>query len=197
MSQAETFVTQDELLRTSYGMIALTSVFAVTRVAIRVYRPKAWAMEDFFIVLAFILYLTLTTLYIIVTPILFRLSAFASGAAPPYPGLKDDSYKILKIFFATTELFWFTLWSVKFSLLALYKRLLVGLNSGYVKLWWAVVVFCVLVSVWVSLSQKVKLTCWIVAYRMHRFEYQILPQHARLVDARRMQYSTRYTRTDH
>lgn len=141
------YVTQEQLLNTSYAMIALTSVFAIARVATRVLRPKKLATEDYLVFLSFVLFIAMSTMYIVVTPAMFRISAVTSGAVPPYATMLVDALFIIKIFFANTMIFWFLLWTVKFSLLALYKRLMVGVdNKIYIKIWWGVLVFCILVS---------------------------------------------------
>ena len=48
-----------------------------------------------------------------------------------------------KLQFTFVMFFWTCLWSIKGSLLIFYRRLLLGVN-GYMKWWWAVVVFCIL-----------------------------------------------------
>ncbi|KAF1962118.1 hypothetical protein CC80DRAFT_531090 [Byssothecium circinans] len=62
----------------------------------------------------------------------------------PYTTMMDDALFLRNILFANSMMFWFVLWTVKFSLLALYRRLVVGLGAAYVRLWRIVLVFCVL-----------------------------------------------------
>jgi magnesium-transporting ATPase (P-type) len=145
MSSTQNYVTSSHLLSTSYAMMALTSMFVLARIAVQILHPKKLAPEDYLIYLAYVLYVVMSVLYILVTPPMYRLSDFISGKSPVYPLLMDDSMFIIKAFFANTMIFWCVLWMVKFSLLALYKRLLVGLHIVYIKIWWGVVCFCVLV----------------------------------------------------
>jgi hypothetical protein len=141
------YVTQEQLLNTSYAMIALTSAFAIARVAIRVVRPKKLAIEDLLVFLSFIFFIAMSVLYIVATPAIFKISQVTTGAVPAYALLLEDARFVTKIFFANAIIFWFLLWTVKFSLLALYKRLFVGVeNLMYIKVWWGVLVFCILVS---------------------------------------------------
>ena len=140
------YVTQAQLLSTTYAVIVITSLVAIARVVTRVLRPKAWGAEDILVYLAFVFYIAMSVMYIVVTPAMFRVADVTNGAIPPYATLLDDALFLTEIFFANTMIFWFVLWSVKFSLLALYKRLMDGLHNVYVKVWWAVLVFCVLVS---------------------------------------------------
>jgi hypothetical protein len=41
--------------------------------------------------------------------------------------------------------YWTCLWFVKFSLLALYKKLLSGMPKKYLYIWWGTLIFCVVV----------------------------------------------------
>ncbi|KAF2867042.1 hypothetical protein BDV95DRAFT_446823, partial [Massariosphaeria phaeospora] len=143
MSSTENYVTQASLLDTTYAMIALTSTFMVARISIQVLHPKKLAAEDYLIYLAYILYIIMAVLYILVTPTIYKTSAVTAGRIPPYATIMADYLFIIKIFFVNTEVFWLVLWSVKFSLLAFYRRLLAGLHTVYIKLWWGVLVFCI------------------------------------------------------
>ena len=66
--------------------------------------------EDYIIAFAYALFLATTILYIVVTPTMYRISDVISGKVPPYAELLDDSLFLIKVFFANTMLFWFTLW---------------------------------------------------------------------------------------
>jgi hypothetical protein len=146
MSSTQNYVSKEQLLSTSYAMIALTSIVALSRVGIQVFRARKMMLEDYLIFFAYILFITMTAMYIAVTPALYRISDVTSGKAPFYPKLLDDSLFLIKVFFANTMIFWFVLWTVKFSLLALYRRLTIGLNKTYMMVWWGIVSFCVIVS---------------------------------------------------
>jgi hypothetical protein len=128
-------------------MLTLTSVVVIARIVTTQFvRPQRWLSQDAIIYFAYALYIVMAVLYIVVTPILFRLTAVGEQRMRPYPTLKDDHKLMVKIFFVNTMLFWFVLWTVKLSFLILYKRLMEGLHNVYIKLWWAVVVFWFLVS---------------------------------------------------
>jgi hypothetical protein len=55
-------------------------------------------------------------------------------------------HDVFKCFFAAHCMFWATLWLIKFSLLFVYRRLLVGVYKGYSIVWRAIVAICLLVS---------------------------------------------------
>ena len=110
MSSSQNYVTADMLLRTAYAMIAVTTLVFVARTATRIWRPKPLAAEDYILLLAYLLFLSTTITYIVVTPYMYRISDVTLGKAPPYAEILDDSLFMIKIFFANTMLFWFALW---------------------------------------------------------------------------------------
>ncbi|ETN43879.1 uncharacterized protein HMPREF1541_11010 [Cyphellophora europaea CBS 101466] len=143
MSSSQNYVTSGLLLRTAYAMIATTTLVFVGRAATRIWRPKRIMAEDYILLLAYLFFLSTTILYIVVTPTMYRVSDVVAGKIPPYAELADDSLFMIKIFFANSMMFWFTLWSVKFAFLALYYRLMTGIKR-YMQLWWGVLAFSVL-----------------------------------------------------
>ncbi|KAH7068017.1 hypothetical protein BKA63DRAFT_104029 [Paraphoma chrysanthemicola] len=141
MSSRQNYITEDHLLNTIYGMLTLTTVFVIARtLTTQVLRPKRWLPQDAIIYVAYILYIILAVLYIVVTPILFRLTAVGEKRMKPYPTLRDEHKLMVRIFFVNTMFFWLVLWTVKLSFLMLYRRLIEGLHNIYIKLWWASVV---------------------------------------------------------
>ena len=142
---AQNYISLDVLLNCCYSMIGVVSGFAITRIGIRITRPKALAAEDALVLLAYLTFLVSTTLYIKISANIFRVSAVINGTTLPYPELPQDAMEQIRTFFATTLLFWCTLWLVKASLLSLYWRLLQP-SRLYRKFWWAVVVFCAVVN---------------------------------------------------
>jgi hypothetical protein len=148
---SSSYVTPRSLRATGFTMIAITTIIAGARLVMAVARPKKAGWDDFWLLLAYLFFLTVSILYIVVIPVMFRLEALAAGKIDVYPTVLDDSLFIQKIFFVTTSGLWFTLWSVKFSLMALYKRLMTGLRL-YIRIWWVVIVLCFIVRA----SQKIR-----------------------------------------
>lgn len=89
--------------------------------------------------------MVVTGVYINKTILLFRLLAVQEGRLAPYPSILQDGLDAQKTFFFTSPGLWLTLWSIKFSLLAFYKRIMAGVRL-YLTLWWVVLGYCVLVS---------------------------------------------------
>jgi len=108
-------------------------------------RAKKLQPEDLLIIAAYVFFMVLTILYIVVAGPLFRITKVGIGKAPQYPEMMEDYRFMLKLFFCNTMFLWLTLWCVKFSLLALYRKLMSGLQA-YVRLWWAVSIFCAVVG---------------------------------------------------
>jgi len=147
MAAQQNYITEDQLVRTTYAMLTLATVVVLARiVTIQLVRPKRWLPQDLFIYFAYVVYLVMAILYIVVAPIIYRLSAVTEGRREPYAALPDEVMFMIKIFFCNTLLFWVVLWTVKMSFLMLYRKLMEGLQDVYIKLWWALVVFWFLVS---------------------------------------------------
>jgi hypothetical protein len=138
-------ITQHELLRTNVAMLVLTTFFILSRATIHAKRRKTVELSDIFIYSAYILYIALWSCYIIVIPPMFRVYAVIGQETAPYPAMMQDAAIMLRLITAGQMCFYTLLLAAKLSLLTLYWKLLVGLPSVYQKIWWGIVVFCVLV----------------------------------------------------
>lgn len=119
-------------------MMMLASLLAAARLIVSMIRPKQFQWEDGWLLAAYAFFMTIAILYQIVAPTMFRLEALVKGETEPYLTIAKDSLFLQKIFFVVTSGLWFTLWCVKASLLALYKRLMAGVKR-YIIVWWIVV----------------------------------------------------------
>ncbi|KAK2768273.1 hypothetical protein FQN54_000126 [Arachnomyces sp. PD_36] len=134
------YITAEKLTTTGYTFIGVTSAFCISRFSLRLWRAAGFQMDDLFMLLAWLFFLGLAINYIVITPILYRVTAVQMGEEMLYVDLEDDALLMIKIFFANTMLFWFSLWSVKISLLFLYRRLMKGLPQ-LMRWWWVVMGF--------------------------------------------------------
>jgi len=82
-------------------------------------------------------------LYLDLLPRLQRIMLVEDGKQAPYAAIDIDIVTSLKEVLCIQVLFWATLWSVKLSLLFMFKKLTTGLPL-YNKIWWGVLVFSVL-----------------------------------------------------
>lgn len=135
----------DTIKGTGIALIVLTSLVLGARFAGSIQRFSDLKAEDYFLLIGYLFFLTLSILYIYIAPVILRLAALGAGKIGPYATYLEDARELQVVFFVTTSAFWLCLWMIKFSLLAMYKRLLVGRN--YIIAWWVIVGFCVLVSV--------------------------------------------------
>ncbi|KAK7547085.1 hypothetical protein BKA81DRAFT_331784 [Phyllosticta paracitricarpa] len=140
-SATQNYITAEDLRHTGIAFLVLTTTVVIARFALRVWKKKPLQIEDVLVFISYLFFLALTTCYIAVTPYMFRVYAVSEGKMERYDGLEDEAKIVIKIFFCSSMLLWCTLWSVKFSLLALYRRLMNGLKA-YITLWWCLVIFC-------------------------------------------------------
>ncbi|KAJ5145519.1 uncharacterized protein N7515_000083 [Penicillium bovifimosum] len=136
--------------RTGIALIVLTSVVIGIRFIGSIRSLKDLRAEDYLLFVAYLFFLTLSILYIYIAPVIFRLAAVGSGSIPPYATFMEDAEKLQITFFVTTSSLWLTLWMTKFSLLAMYKRLLVG--KQYLLAWWIITGACTLFIIGCILS---------------------------------------------
>ncbi|KAJ5827592.1 hypothetical protein N7447_004355 [Penicillium robsamsonii] len=139
---------------TGIGLIVLTSLVIVIRFAGSIRSFKDLKAEDYLLIVAYIFFLELSILYIYISPVILRLADVGAGRIAPYATISDDGLKLQTVFFVTTSSLWICLWMIKFSLLTMYKRLLVG--KKYIIAWWVIMGSCVLfiigciISSWLS-----------------------------------------------
>lgn len=128
---------------TGIALIVLTSLVVFARFVGSISRIKDIKPEDCLILVAYLFFLELSILYIYIAPSIFRLASLEAGLIPYYPTVLQDSVRLQIVFFVTTSSLWICLWMVKFSLLSMYKRLLVG--KTYIVVWWIITASCALV----------------------------------------------------
>lgn len=143
MAYADDAVTQAAIKGTGYALIVVTSLVILARYAASIRSIRDLKAEDYLLLVAYAFFIELTVLYILITPAVFRLAALQQGTIPPYPTIAEDSRRMQIFFFVTTSSLWLCLWMVKFSLLAMYKRLIGG--KAYIIAWWTIMTLCVLV----------------------------------------------------
>ena len=146
----KTPITQEELVRTSVAMLVLTSLFVLSRTTLQIAKSKPFEFPDLFIYLAFFIFVAMWSCYVIIIPPMFRIYDVLGGFAKPYATMVEDAAIMLRLITAGQMCFYTLLFTVKMSLLTLYRKLLTGLSSIYMKIWWGIVVFCVVVSICVG-----------------------------------------------
>jgi hypothetical protein len=137
---------QTTVLTVGYVAVSAVSMVMMARIVLLVMRPKRLGAEDYCVFLAYAFFVSQCALYIAIAPLSDRVMAVQEGQAPYYPELIDEGFLLGRLYFPALIIFWIILWLVKFGLLFLYRKLLVGSPSVYSKIWWFIVVFCAIVS---------------------------------------------------
>ncbi|ERS99625.1 uncharacterized protein SPSK_09221 [Sporothrix schenckii 1099-18] len=151
-------VTEGSLRATGIAMLVLTTFVIVLRILGNLqlwYQGRLavngqwWheiRMEDIWLLLSYLFFVTVSVLYLYIVPAFFRLTLLGEGLIEPYATATEDALFIQKGLFAASACLWFCLWSAKFSLLCMYKKLFDKL-AQYNRLWWALVIFSTLALV--------------------------------------------------
>lgn len=132
--------------------IALATVFAMIKTAIRLYVSKRLFIDDLLVYVALMLLVVMGILYTLINETIFEIDMVGMGEMLPPPGFEDNVGFFLRAQFAIIVIFWTTLWAVKLSLLMYYKKLFSGLPGHEQRVWWAVTVFAVLsyIGCWIT-----------------------------------------------
>jgi hypothetical protein len=142
----DVFIPQRRFIMTASAMISLTSSFVLARGYVHYTKRRTMEVHDYLIYAAYIFFVVMTTCYLIMIPGLYKVSDLTNGLVEPWEGMQGEIITYMHMMLVTTSLFWISLWTVKLSLLALYRRLMIGLPVMYMRAWWAVLVFCIIVS---------------------------------------------------
>jgi hypothetical protein len=145
MSTGADWISQHDLLRIDYAMLAMTSTVFVARIGVQAWRRKPIEAQDILLYIAFAAYLAFTILYIVITPIFFKIQELQLGRIVPWPTMMKDVILASRVMWQSGIEYWTCLWFVKFSLLALYKKLLSGMPKKYLYIWLGTLIFCVVV----------------------------------------------------
>lgn len=139
-------IPEQRFFQVAGAMITVASAFVLLRIGAQIWRRKPMRPQDYLIYFAYICFLSMSICYLVIIPTVYRIGGVRSGLTKPWPAFAKDLLTYIRLMFVTTSLFWLSVWSVKFSLLALYKILMDGLPIIYIRLWWATFIFCLIVS---------------------------------------------------
>jgi hypothetical protein len=146
IKKASNSFSQTTVLTVGYVAVSVVSVVMIARIVLLVMCPKTLGAQDYCVFLAYAFLVSQCALYIAIASLSDRVTAVQEGRAPYYPELISEGFLLGRLYFPALIIFWIILWLVKFGLLLLYRKLLVGLPSVYNKIWWSIVVFCAIVS---------------------------------------------------
>lgn len=146
MVSTHSYVSLGTIQRTGYALVAITTAFVLVRVGIQAGRRKRIEVSDSLLYVAYLFYVAVCALYLYMAPRLYRFNEVTVGTAEPWSTMQRDVLMLFNSLFVNTLLFWTSLWCAKLSLLVLYRKLMAGLPYVYMRIWWGVLAFCVLVS---------------------------------------------------
>lgn len=131
-------VSERQFYEVTYSLVILASLFTIVRTGIQIWKKKAMQPQDYLLYSAYVCFLAMSISYLSIIPTIYRIGRVNNGLMLPWSTMAEDVVVYIRMMFCTTVFFWLSLWLVKLSLLALYKKLLTGLPVVYVRLWWAV-----------------------------------------------------------
>jgi hypothetical protein len=120
--------------------MVLAVVIVILRTTTRWWKAHIFQVEDYFMWFALASFISMCAIYLAAYPTLYSALAVAAEEEPPWATMESDLVAMLHLFFAVQLLFWTTLWSVKFSLLWMFRRLTLGLPL-YGRIWLAITIF--------------------------------------------------------
>ena len=142
----DALVSERQFHEVIYTMIVLASLFTFTRSGVQIWNKKTMQLQDYLLYTAVLFFLVMSICYLVIIPKIYMFGKVSSGLIPPWATMAAEVVMYIRMMFVTTTLFWLSLWLVKLSLLALYEKSMTGLPTIYVRLWWAVFSFCLIVN---------------------------------------------------
>jgi len=96
----------DTVQAIGYASLAVVSVVVLVRIALQYARPRKITAEDYWMAFAYVLFVALCILYIILSPMQERVRQYTNGDIGPYSRFKEDAYLIRRLIFPALLFFW-------------------------------------------------------------------------------------------
>ncbi|KAI1919015.1 hypothetical protein LOZ58_006561 [Ophidiomyces ophidiicola] len=142
----EAIIKQKKLFAIVIVLVTIASVVFLSAAFIRWKYGRIKELECGFMLAAFLFYLIYESIYLAIVPLIYHLNAIRAGVHKPYPTMPEDIERFIIYMYSASTLFWFLLWSVKFALLVLYRRMMIGLPLQ-LKFWMAILIFTIITFV--------------------------------------------------
>jgi hypothetical protein len=133
----QTFIEEGPLRAVIITFLVIGVGMAFPTAYIRWKNNRLREIEGAFLVVALLFFIAYESLLLEVMPIIYQLFRFSKGEINVWPTIVQDLSKFTALMFTSSLMSWTLLWSVKLSLLFLYRRLMNGLPHHMV--WWKVV----------------------------------------------------------
>jgi len=139
---SDIFITEQSLSAIVIILLIIALAFAIPAFFIRWSKKRLFEIENDFLLFGILCYLVYMIDWLVMFPPMYRVNLIALGQLKIYASFKHDLNLYLRLIFISTLLSWSILWSIKLSLLLLYKRLMRGLPAQ-LRWWWVVFVFTI------------------------------------------------------
>ncbi|GAM91149.1 hypothetical protein ANO11243_091960 [Dothideomycetidae sp. 11243] len=125
------------LLAFTVTTLTCTDLNALARLCVPLRARRRWQAKDYWMLMAFVSFNTFVGICLACAHLDFTVSYLLSRplTGESLPVILEDATKVTEFMFTMTILNWITLWSVKFSLLALYHKLMVATSRAYRYIW--------------------------------------------------------------
>ena len=155
-----------QLQRVSWSALALSTCFVLLRAWAHWKTFRRFFLDDFFVLLTWIIVLVSAILWYFAAPSLFEAVDVTSGrlSVTQAPNLMHDVVYFARTALIINILFYAGLWSIKMSFLIYFRRILVG--THYRRLythWW--VVFTLTIVTWVICIGDLPYDCFVNSFR--------------------------------
>ncbi|OQD63722.1 hypothetical protein PENPOL_c009G07296 [Penicillium polonicum] len=149
-------VPESVFLGVVWALTGMSFIFVAIRVYAQLISFRRLFLDDFLVVLAWVIILTAAVIWQILGKILYDLYAISAGTKQ-FTLEFLPRYNTFMRFNAPFEiLFYSALWSVKFSFMALFYRISAKVKS--LRIWWFVVLFCT-ASVYIASVADIEWKC--------------------------------------
>lgn len=135
---------------------ALSLCFLAFRLCVKLRAFRKLYVDDYLVVLAWLIKLTTSILWQIKLPAMYEQYAVQSGQKPITPGFFERDAVFLRYIVPLNILFYSCLWAVKISFLVFFRRL--GSNVRNQKIWWWFVLILTILA-WVACIADIRYQC--------------------------------------
>lgn len=136
-------IQQPNLFAAVIVLFSLATFVLIAATYVRWKYRRLKEVECAFVLLGYLFYVGYEATLLKVMPIVYRLSSVKTGLTEKYPTILDDLETFIILMISTALMLWCLLWSIKFALLVLYRRLMLGLPLQ-LKFWMAVLVYTII-----------------------------------------------------
>ncbi|CAI7587896.1 unnamed protein product [Penicillium glandicola] len=149
-------VPESVFLGVLWALTGTSFTFVVFRIYAQVTSFRQLFLDDFLVIVAWIIILTAAIIWQVEGKVLYELYAISAGKKPFTVEFLPKYNKFMRFNAPFEILFYSALWCVKFSFMALFYRISAKIRS--LRIWWFVVLFCT-ASVYIASVADIEYKC--------------------------------------